>query len=156
MSDTKRIIEVAFPVEEVSEQGRGKNQIAGIHKWWARRPLGPSRATAYAALVDSPPQSTNDKGNLGIHETLTPPKHNFIAELAKWENALKPLWIQQARGDILKSHDGKPPKVLDPFGGRGAIPLEAQRLGCETYSCDLNPVAVLVQKSTGRNKFSHK
>ncbi len=53
MNDTKRIIEVAFPVEEVSEQGRGQSQIAGIHKWWARRPLGPSRATAYAALVDS-------------------------------------------------------------------------------------------------------
>lgn len=38
--------------------------------------------------------------------------------------------------------------MLDPFGGRGAIPLEAQRLGCETYSCDLNPVAVLIQKCT--------
>ena len=53
MNNNKRIIEVAFPVEEVSEQGRGQNQITGIHKWWARRPLGPSRATAYAALVDS-------------------------------------------------------------------------------------------------------
>ncbi len=38
--------------------------------------------------------------------------------------------------------------MLDPFGGRGSIPLEAQRLGCETYSCDLNPVAVLIQKCT--------
>ncbi len=38
--------------------------------------------------------------------------------------------------------------MLDPFGGRGAIPLEAQRLGCETYSCDLNPLAVLIQKCT--------
>ena len=57
MNDNKkRIIEVAFPVEEVSEQGRRdkyKNQITGIHTWWARRPLGPSRATAYAALVNS-------------------------------------------------------------------------------------------------------
>ena len=32
--------------------------------------------------------------------------------------------------------------------GRGAIPLEALRLGCETYSNDLNPVAVLIQKCT--------
>lgn len=75
-------------------------------------------------------------------------KQVFIAELAKWENALKPLWIEQARRDILESHDGKPPKVLDPFGGRGAIPLEALRLGCETHACDLNPVAVLIQKCT--------
>ena len=56
--------------------------------------------------------------------------------------------MNQARADILASHDGKPPKVLDPFGGGGSIPLEAQRLGCETYSCDLNPVAVLIQKCT--------
>ena len=38
--------------------------------------------------------------------------------------------------------------MLDPFGGGGSIPLEALRLGCETYSNDLNPVAVLIQKCT--------
>ena len=145
MNNTKRIIEVAFPVEEVSEQGRRdkyKHQITGIHTWWARRPLGPSRATAYAALVDNSINSGQD------NNLTNPPKHNFISELAKWENALKPLWIKQAKEDIIGSHDGKPPKVLDPFGGGGSIPLEAQRLGCETYSCDLNPVAVLIQKCT--------
>ena len=52
MSNNKRIIEVAFPVKAVS--GQGAREIAGLHTWWARRPLGPSRATAYAALVDSP------------------------------------------------------------------------------------------------------
>lgn len=56
--------------------------------------------------------------------------------------------IQKAREDILKANVGKPPKILDPFGGGGAIPLEALRLGCETYSNDLNPVAVLIQKCT--------
>ena len=140
MNENRRIIETTFPIEEVSEQGRRdkyKRQITGIHIWWARRPLGPSRATAYAALVDSAnsPRQTDDKCF-------------FISELAKWETALRPLWIQQAREDILACHDGKPPKVLDPFGGGGAIPLEAQRLGCETHSCDLNPVAILIQKCT--------
>ena len=38
--------------------------------------------------------------------------------------------------------------MLDPFGGGGSIPLEALRLGCETYSNDLNPVTVLIQKCT--------
>lgn len=56
--------------------------------------------------------------------------------------------IQKAREDILKANGGKPPKVLDPFGGGGAIPLEALRLGCEVYSNDYNPVAVLIQKCT--------
>ena len=38
--------------------------------------------------------------------------------------------------------------VLDPFSGGGAIPLEALRLGCETYASDYNPVAVIIEKST--------
>jgi len=36
---------------------------------------------------------------------------------------------------------------LDPFAGGGAIPLEALRLGCETYASDYNPVAVLILKA---------
>ena len=136
MSNDKRIIETAFPVEEV--RGSGAREIAGIHTWWARRPLGPSRGTADAAL------SNLDSSD----ESRDPLKREFIIELSKWENALKPLWINQARRDILDAHDGQPPKVLDPFGGGGSIPLEAQRLGCETYSSDLNPVAVLIQKCT--------
>ena len=95
-----------------------------------------------------PPPALHTISSLSVYRTLTPPKHNFISELAKWENALKPLWIRQAKEDILESHGQKPPKVLDPFGGGGSIPLEAQRLGCETYSCDLNPVALLIQKCT--------
>ena len=148
MSKAKRIIETAFPVEEVSEQGRrdkNRQQITGLHIWWASRPLGPSRATAYAALLRPPPSQ-----KISIRNNTLEPTHKqvFIAEISKWENALKPLWINQARRDILDAHDGNPPKVLDPFGGRGAIPLEALRLGCETHSCDLNPVSVLIQKCT--------
>jgi len=94
-----------------------------------------------------PPQNEND--NLTHSKnTLNLSTHDFISQLSKWENALNPLWINQAREDILASYSGTPPKVLDPFGGGGSIPLEAQRLGCETHSCDLNPVAVLIQKCT--------
>jgi adenine-specific DNA methylase len=35
----------------------------------------------------------------------------------------------------------------DPFAGGGALPLEAQRLGLESYASDLNPVAVLINKA---------
>ena len=75
-------------------------------------------------------------------------KRDFIRDLSKWENSLDPHLIERARQDILDANGGVPPKVLDPFGGGGAIPLEALRLGCETYSNDLNPVAVLIQKCT--------
>ncbi len=39
-------------------------------------------------------------------------------------------------------------KLLDPFAGGGSIPLEALRLGCETYASDYNPVATLILKCT--------
>lgn len=72
----------------------------------------------------------------------------FIIELCKWENSLRQDLIKKAIEDILAANVGKPPKVLDPFAGGGAIPLEALRLGCEIYSNDYNPVAVLIQKCT--------
>ncbi|WP_457641816.1 DUF1156 domain-containing protein [Persephonella sp.] len=138
----QRFIEFSFPVKEVSGQGaKEKNirhgHISTLHIWWARRPLATSRATNYAALIPAPKDI--DEYNK---------KRNFIVELSKWENSLNHQIINQAREDILKANDGKPPKVLDPFGGGGAIPLEALRLGCEVYSNDYNPVAVLIQKCT--------
>lgn len=138
----KRFIEESFPVKEVSaESAREKNirhgHISTLHIWWARRPLAASRATAYAALI--PPPKDTEEWNT---------KRNFISDLSKWENSLAPHLIETARKEILEANDGVPPKVLDPFGGGGSIPLEALRLGCETYSSDLNPVAVLIQKCT--------
>ena len=49
--------------------------------------------------------------------------------------------------EILKSTNGIPPPLLDPFAGGGAIPLEAQRLGLEAHASDLNPVAVMINKA---------
>ena len=142
MSNNRRFIEESFPVKEVGiESAREKNirhgHISTLHIWWARRPLASSRATNYAALI---PASENvDEWNK---------TREFIINFSKWENSLDQSMIKKAREDILKAYGGKPPKVLDPFGGGGAIPLEALRLGCETYSNDLNPVAVLIQKCT--------
>ena len=56
--------------------------------------------------------------------------------------------MERARREILEASGGRPPRVLDPFAGGGAIPLEALRLGCETYASDYNPVAVLILKAT--------
>ncbi len=138
----KRFIEESFPVKEVSEESaKEKNirhgHISTLHIWWARRPLASSRATNYAALIPAP-KSVEEWNK----------KRNFIIELCKWENSNNKNLIERARRDILKANDGKPPKVLDPFAGGGAIPLEALRLGCETYASDYNPVAVLIEKCT--------
>nr|MBC8248940.1 DUF1156 domain-containing protein [Anaerolineales bacterium] len=132
----RRFIEESFPVKEVSViSAREKNirhgNISTLHIWWARRPLASSRATAYAALTPA----TDD-----ITEWQR--RRDFIVELSKWENSLNPHLLERARRDILEANGGKPPRVLDPFAGGGAIPLEALRLGCETYASDYNPVAV--------------
>ncbi len=138
----KRFIEVSFPVKEVSiESAREKNirhgHISTLHIWWARRPLASSRATAYASLIPAP------KNNVEWDK-----KSQFIIELSKWENSLNPHLIEKARKDILDANGGEPLKVLDPFAGGGAIPLEALRLGCETYAGEYNPVAILILKCT--------
>jgi adenine-specific DNA methylase len=142
MNNPKTFIESDFPIKEVSaESAREKNirhgHISTLHIWWARRPLASSRASIYAALTPEP----KDEG-----ERLK--RAQFIANLSKWENSLNKTLIDRAREEILQANNGKPPKVIDPFAGGGAIPLEALRLGCETYASDLNPVAVLIERAT--------
>jgi adenine-specific DNA methylase len=142
MSTNKRFIEESFPVKKVSVQSAREKSIRHghisiLHIWWAGRPLASSRTTCYAALIPAPDN---------IEEWSR--TSEFIIELSKWENSLNPVLIEKAREDILKANGGVPPRVLDPFGGGGSIPLEALRLGCETYSNDYNPVAVLLQKCT--------
>ena len=49
---------------------------------------------------------------------------------------------------LREAYGGRAPKVLDPFAGGGAIPLEAMRLGCEATAVDINPVAWFILKCT--------
>ncbi|MCX7942593.1 MAG: DUF1156 domain-containing protein, partial [Dictyoglomaceae bacterium] len=140
--EDKRFIEVSFPVKEVSEESaREKNirhgHISTLHIWWARRPLASSRATNYSALIKAP-KDVEEWQKI----------KNFIIEFSKWENSQRQDLMEKARKHILSNNNGIPPKVLDPFAGGGSIPLEALRLGCETYAGDYNPVAVLILKCT--------
>ncbi len=140
----KRLIEVNFPLREVSEQSvREKNirhgHISTMHIWWARRPLAASRATALAALLPDDPAKREEYLQL-------------IRDIAPWEVVSKDTpqnrtLLERARKLILEANGEKPPKVLDCFAGGGAIPLEAMRLGCETYVLDYNPVAVLIERA---------
>ncbi|NPV53643.1 MAG: DUF1156 domain-containing protein [Firmicutes bacterium] len=138
----RSFIEASFPVQAVSEESaKEKNirhgHISTLHIWWARKPLASSRATIYAALIPEPEDE---------QERIA--KASFISNLCKWENSSKSYYLERARRDILTSYGGNSPKVLDPFAGGGSMPLEALRLGCETYASDLNPVAVLIEKAT--------
>ena len=56
--------------------------------------------------------------------------------------------LSRFRDEIKRAFGGKAPRVLDPFAGGGAIPLEAMRLGCEVVASDLNPVAWFILRCT--------
>lgn len=138
----KRFIEESFPLKEVSilsghEKMIHAGPISAVHTWWARRPLASSRTTAYAALIPAPKSVQEEES-----------RRKFITGFAKWENTLNQGFIETARKEILAANGGSPPRVLDPFAGGGAIPLEALRLGCETYASELNPVALLIERAT--------
>jgi putative DNA methylase len=156
MSD-RRLIEDSLPLAEISEQSARekyirKGHISTLHLWWARRPLAACRAAIYAAMVDAP--KTKEERDR---------QHELIKKIVDWD-VLEPSHadhglLKVAAEDIRKAHaarlarrSGKTsadaherPRVLDPFAGGGAIPLEAQRLGCETFANDLNPVAHVIE-----------
>lgn len=70
-------------------------------------------------------------------------REEFNQKAQAYESNIK--WLKQ---EIRKAYGGRAPRVLDPFAGGGAIPLEAMRLGCETTAIDINPVAWFVEKCT--------
>lgn len=77
---------------------------------------------------------------------------DFIADFANWDNSTKPEYLETSRKLTQVAHEslggifGTRPLVVDPFAGGGSIPLEALRVGADTFASDLNPVAVLLNK----------
>ena len=138
----RRFIEESFPVKEISalsakEKSIRHGHISTLHIWWARRPLASSRATNYLSLIPAPENETEKQKT-----------KKFIENFSIWKNSLNISMIEEARENILTFYNGKKPRILDPFAGGGAIPLEALRLGCEVYAGDYNPVATLLLKCT--------
>ena len=150
MTYRKKLIEVALPLDDINREAAREKSIrhghpSTLHLWWARRPLAACRAVLFASLVDDP--SNRDDLTEAEQERERERLFDLIRELVKWENVNNEHILEKARAEILKSTDGNPPPVLDPFCGGGSIPLEAQRLGLEAHGSDLNPVAVLITKA---------
>lgn len=169
----KRLIEVALPIEEVSEcSAHEKNirhgQISTLHIWWARRPLAACRAAVFASLIPDPddpecPESFRKlvgevlgggnftpKNSDGSTVQDTPRNRclQFIKRFSEWENASDPSYLNAANRLLSSANAITAPKVLDPFAGGGAIPLESARLGCESHAVELNPVAHIIETCT--------
>ena len=170
--ECKRLAEVDFPIAEVSRHAAREKSIrhghpSTLHLWWARRPLASSRAVLMALLLPDPcdphcPEEfkagarklllamrgrasgweTTIKTDEGLRQVLL----RFIADFANWDNAAKAEYLETGRGLVQAAHPEETPLVVDPLAGGGSIPLEALRLGCETFASDLNPVACLILK----------
>jgi putative DNA methylase len=148
----RKLIEVALPLEAINRESAREKSIrhghpSTLHLWWARRPLAAARAVLFAQLVDDPSSLPDQFPTEETQRVERERLHGIIERLVVWENIRDERLLAEARAEIMKSCNGHPPAILDPFAGGGTIPLEAQRLGLEAHASDLNPVAVLINKA---------
>lgn len=101
---------------------------------------------------------------------------DFIADFANWDSSISPAFLDTARLLTQAAHlvlqgyeyqfilrksnsisetfhkvssevqNFPRPLVVDSFAGGGSIPLEALRVGADTFASDLNPIPVLLNK----------
>ena len=163
----KKLIEVAMPLEAINEGCvQEKNPFLrkhprSMHLWWARRPLASARAVLFAQMVDDPSSCPDEFPTEEEQAKERKRLFDILENIVKWDNLSNEMVLEEAREEIKKSwrrncslpeNQGKynpeeMPWVHDPFAGGGGIPLEAQRLGMNAVSTDLNPVAVMINKA---------
>lgn len=130
--------------------------------------MAAARAVLFAQLVNDPGYERHlgrgvnrDKAEIERERLF-----KIVEKLVRWENNNNDEVLAEAKAEIWKSWretcalnqkhpqaaDLFNPDVLpafhDPFAGGGTLPLEAQRLGLNSFASDLNPVAVLINKAT--------
>ena len=112
-----RMIERWFPCQEVTESsGAGwgsSNSEIRLFPWFAKRPRAQARAATLTSLLEWPSGSAEQED------------------------------LQKQVRAAMEGHDAVPPdlrtllagnaKVLDPFSGRGLLPLEAVYLGAGAF-----------------------
>lgn len=163
--DCKRLAEVDFPIAEVSRHAAREKSIrhghpSTLHLWWARRPLASSRAMLLALLWPDPCDPLcPDEFKIAARELLRSiPNCNpgrtdeelrgalltFIADFANWELSANHSYLEVSRALVKVLYGNEAPLVVDSFAGGGSIPLEALRVGCDSFANDLNPISTLL------------
>lgn len=170
----KKLIEVALPLDKINVAAAREKSIrhghpSTLHLWWARRPLAAARAVIFAQMVNDPGYQQGGGFKYGMNKEKAAIERErlfkIIEDLVQWENTNNEEVLARARAEIVRSwretcelnknhpqaaelfNPEKLPAFHDPFAGGGALPLEAQRLGLESYASDLNPVAVTINKA---------
>lgn len=170
----KKLIEVALPLDAINVASAREKSIrhghpSTLHLWWARRPLAAARAVIFAQMVNDPGYQQGGGFRYGVNKERAAQERErlfkIIEDLVQWENTHNEEVLERARAEIRRSwretcelnknhpqaaelfNPDKLPGFHDPFAGGGSIPLEAQRLGLDSYASDLNPVAVTINKA---------
>lgn len=129
-----RMIERWFPCAEVSAGSAGGwgsgNQEKNLFPWFAARPTAQAKAAVICSLLPWP----DDQIEQARLQTLV--REAMTGRYAAWG---------QLRATIIATNPGGV-SVLDPFSGRGMIPLEAARLGLPSYANDYSPIAALASE----------
>ena len=115
---------------------------------WANKHLKLLSAESYPRFI----AYQKDPGKLKNNEELRKALLDFIADFANWDNSTVKEYLETSRALTQAAHDalggepGTKSLVVDPFAGGGSIPLEALRVGADSFASELNPVAVLLNK----------
>ena len=149
----RKLIEVALPLEAINQAGRAEKSVpkkghpATLHLWWSRKPLGVARAVLFASIVDDP-SARPDLFPSEADQTAERQRLFELTEaLASWGRSEDATLLKEVRRRIDEVAGNDRPKLIDPFCGGGAIPVEGVRLGLDVLGIDLNPVAALVTAS---------
>ena len=170
----KKLIEVALPLDAINVACAKEKSIrfghpSTLHLWWARRPLAAARAVIFAQMVNDPGYQQGGGFRYGVNKEKAEIERErlfkIIEDLVLWENTNNEEVLERARVEIRRSwretcelnkshpqaselfNPDNLPAFHDPFAGGGALPLEAQRLGLDSFASDLNPVAVTINKA---------
>jgi putative DNA methylase len=154
---------VATLLEDPKLKRRAESDLKAKHQLWEDAKALHDKAAGTGLAVPEPGIEPTLNEVIADHERQR--LFRIIEELVLWENTTNETVLQKARDEIWQSwrrtcaqnadhprakelFDRKAlPAFHDPFAGGGALPLEAQRLGLESYATDLNPVAVLINKA---------
>lgn len=129
-----RMIERWFPCAEVSANsgagwGSGSAEKV-VFPWFAARPTAQAKAAVICSLLPWPESSEEQ------HRLKELVQRAMSSRYGAWS---------LIRNEILAAHPSGA-SVLDPFSGRGMIPLESARLGLDSEGVDYSPIAVLASK----------
>ena len=161
---SRRLIENWLPINEISVEGIRERAAAsalpainGLHVWWARRPLVPSRAAVAASLLPADADRDAFYDLIGTHPGIIDEQRRLDAAKQSgvklnegysrkraFTHNLTPAEADRFQKNLAVAN----PLVLDVTAGGGSIPFEAGRLGLHTIANELNPVAALILRAT--------